>query len=52
MSVAEFGIVGNADYKKAVTKILTTRIKYRNGIRNVAVYRKCGLLVGISGYCK
>src|ERR1700691_4595591 len=40
--VAEFGIVGNADYKKAVTKILTTRTKYQFGVRNVAVYRKSG----------
>ena len=40
MSVAEFGIVGNADYEKAVTKILTTGTKYRFGVRNMAVYRK------------
>ena len=36
-SVAEFGVVGNVDYEKAVTKILTTRTKYWNGVRNVAV---------------
>ena len=50
--VGELGIVGIADYKKAVTKILMTGIKYQNGIRNVAVYQKCGLQVGISRYHK
>jgi hypothetical protein len=52
MSVVEFGIVGNADYEKAVTKILTTGTKYRIGLRNVAVYRNCGHRVRIRRYHK
>jgi hypothetical protein len=35
MSVAESGIVGNADYKKAVAKILMSGTKYWIRVRNV-----------------
>ena len=48
MSVAESGIVGIADYVKAVAKILMSGTKYKNRVRNVAVYRKCGYRVGVS----
>jgi len=50
--VAESGIVRIADFMKAVVKILSSRTKYRIGVRNVAVYRKSGHRVGVSGVAK
>jgi hypothetical protein len=35
--VAEFRVVGIAEYMKAVAKTQTSRTKYRIGVRNVAV---------------
>jgi hypothetical protein len=52
MSVAESGIVGIADYVKAVVKIPMPRTKYRIGVRNMAVYQRCRHQVGVSRYCR
>jgi hypothetical protein len=52
MSMVESRIVGNADYEKAVTKILTSGTKYQNGVRNMAVYWKCRHQLRVSRYRK
>ena len=49
-SVVESGIVGVAEFVKAVAKILMFGTEYRIGVRNMAVCWKCGHRVGVSRY--